>query len=421
MKVTFFPRNDYPNAIVVCDNRWGKSMTYCENSDTLQDGLFIPIIKLAFKYSIKLGCFISKTWNNSIHCKNLKDNGIIDFDLYSCYQGNNTQESFNGYIDNENSWFLENIGKIPSCFSFSGSDQSYAALGAQKMIAGRSNEWNTFGNPYTWNGISFNSRTILGNPQITYNRIEQMKHLMSIRWCDEVRSGNYTPEEAISNLVEDVQVTKEKGGFYNAFAHWHDVITGGYKVSLNNYENYFSQIANPDIHFCSFGEAMEYAIARTILKRVVMYSPIDNKEVLRIVADYNNDYEPKINKKCLNTNLSAIVDLSDTHLSGKFIHLKFGNFIKIDNDKYIIDLPSPNNSIFSYQEISESNIDESLNTNKPVLTKEEKVVYCDQYVNWVVFSGNDIIDYKYNSNIVELSSSNYNVGVINKYGKTNYI
>ena len=80
MKFTLFPRNDFN--VEVCNHRWGRAMTYCENSDTLQVGTYEPIFYSAFKNNIRLGCFVSMDYtylqNNKTSALAAKNN-IISF------------------------------------------------------------------------------------------------------------------------------------------------------------------------------------------------------------------------------------------------------------------------------------------------------------------------------------------------------
>lgn len=433
MKVTFFPRNDY-NA-KVCNHRWGKKMTYCENSDTLESGLYEPVVLWAFRYNLTLGCFVSKDFdylwdaNSSISIKNT---GIINYDYYYAKQGGgSTQEGFNQYADLCRAWFRNLYGRNPSCISYGGSDMSYSDLAAQKFIAGRSNNWNPFGDPYTWYGKSFPEGTFLGEPQAEFDRSREMLHLMSIRWCDEVKSGRYTVEGAMTALMNDVNATKANGGFYNAFAHWHQLLTGGYApVTFQDYRNYMQLISDTDIHFCSFGEAMEYAIERVMIKKLSCYSPILEPDKVKVVVEFKNDFSPIINQDCLNTPLSIEVDLSSTPLKGKNIKLDAGNYIKVGTDRYIIDLMPPKYSLVSTAVISEDTVDNSLNTDIPVITTSvvDNIVNvtCDQKCNFVVFrrvtndaeSKVNIVDYKYDIDSFTISKTSgyqYAIGAVNKF------
>ena len=409
--------------IQVCDNRWGKDMTYCENSDTMNPNSYPFIIYLALKYGIKVGCFINSNpmWHYSEIYPNLKDAGIIDFDLYAqpTTEQKKSQNSFNEYLDIERSWFKDKFNKYPSCISYYGSDESYSYFATQKMIAGRDNYWETFGKAYTWNGQTYPSKTTLGNPQVGFDRIEQMNHLMSIRWCDEVMYGNYTTEQAIQFLLKDIAATKMNHGFYNAFAHWH-YIAGMYPISLEEYEKYFSRIADNKIHFCSFGEAMEYAISRTMIKNITSYCTSDNNVIISV--EYSNDFIPIINQDCLNTTISVLVDLSETSLANKNISINIGNFIKVGQNKYIIDVSPPNKSLVSKVTIKESVEGKELNTSIPVLSIDNEYILSDQVVNWIILDANDnyrIKEIYFNKDRIIYNTENCIYGVINKFGRTN--
>lgn len=442
MKFTLFPRNDFN--VEVCNHRWGRAMTYCENSDTLQVGTYEPIFYLAFKNNIRLGCFVSTDYtylqNNKTSALAAKNN-IISFDYYSAAVNKTSQDAFNQFIAIRQQWFKNLYGRYASTFSYGGSDMTYSNLGAQKFIAARSNNWNAFGNPYTWFGKSYPTGVYLGEPQIEFDRYKQMLHLMSIRWCDEVASGRYTVSEAMAALQTDILATKNNHGFYNAFAHWHQMINNGYSgVTFSDYENYYSMLnslnINDDIIFTGFGEAMEYCITRLMIKKISCYTPILSPNKVIIVAEFQNDWNPIINTEVLNTPLSIKVNLSNTPLAGKNIKLSYGNCIKLSSNQYIVDLTPPKHGNVSFVELTESSIPTELNVNRPngnyTINNNNINVVLSQKCNVMVFRkgsnqttrNSTIIDYLYNVtsfSIIQESGFNYAFGFINDFGKSNLI
>lgn len=151
---------------------------------------------------------------------------------------------------------------------------------------------------------------------------------------------------------------------------------------------------------------------------------------MKVVVEFKNDFSPIINQDCLNTPLSIEVDLSSTPLKGKNIKLDAGNYIKVGTDRYIIDLMPPKYSLVSTAVISEDTVDNSLNTDIPVITTSvvgnTVNVTCDQKCNFVVFrrvtddseSKVTIVDYKYNTDSFTVSKTSgyqYAIGAVNKF------
>lgn len=414
MKVAFFPRNDYPNAVSICNNRWNKQMTYADFTDGIyEQASFMPIILWGFRYGIRTGCHISRypvtSWPSDVQLiKPLSKVGIIRAGLISCIDQSTgeylprydyTQQEYNDYVDAEDEWFLPNIGYVPSTVTQYAQNSSYLPLTQEKLVAGRYDNPPAF-NTYTWNGLTFPGKVSLGNPPNTpFSRLEQTRHNITMRWFSLLGSEEYQSAEQVMAVVrEGIRITKNNSGFYANFDHWHQEI-GDHRiigeppysdkgVTYDTIEDYYAGISeesNGDVHFCSYSEAMEYAIARTMIKRIAMYSPIKSPNKVVFVTEFENNYDIPVPINKFRTPLSAVIDLSNTPLAGKYIKLNIGNFISLGNDRYVIDIPCPTYGLMTQVIISESNVNCSTPTTAPIVTFDGTNFHSDKKVNIVVF------------------------------------
>ena len=84
MSVNIFPRNDFN--VEVCSHRWNKSMTFCDNCDTLSNNKYMPLMFQFMKNNIQCGVF--STIHNNSHmtmASNLERFGVVNNSAYCTF------------------------------------------------------------------------------------------------------------------------------------------------------------------------------------------------------------------------------------------------------------------------------------------------------------------------------------------------
>ena len=363
MEAVFFPRNDYPNNVEICTHRFGKSMTYTEQSDGLQNqgnasDIDLPNVNYTYQWivpyakskNVKLGYFaaIGSPINDAGGVKSDLKGGYIWLDAYSLtpnlqdyiipgyahYGEPITQELWNAaYNEYVYPNFVGFTGKKPIALSYSYGTDTFSQYITQ-FLAGRNSGKSTYPNYKTDYGAGF------GNPSnIFYSFTDFKSRISTTRWYDTENSKT-TPDftTAIAAQSELIDETKLNGGWLNNFTHFHNVKRDGHKQV---YEDYIDMLAsknvNDDIYFAGYGEAVAYLVYRQLITKVAMYSPISHpntKLVIRLEAINTLGVDTDL----LQVPISVKLSTTGTPLEGYTI-ISNCNLITLGNDKYIIEIP----------------------------------------------------------------------------------
>lgn len=332
MDAIFFPRAQYE--VEICAHRYGKSMTYTEQSDTFRGGAE-NIVSAFAQNDIKVGVFwgmstgadygaialpyvnAGKMWIDA-YCNpsGASGGGNINYETYIAQR--------NALLERIKDWF----DKRPLALSFSYGNDSYADYAIMDFVGCRNSNKNV-GTPY---GIGY------GSPNnIPYSQSYFKSKGSTSRWYDDAKvSGTFT--QRLQQLEADVLVTKQNGGWYNNFTHWHNVISDD---NLSHYISYVNLLAtlnaNDDIYFAGYGEAVAYLIYRQIITRAVMYSPKlnpNNQLIIRLETINNVG----VNADLLQVPISIKFSLANTPLAGYNIRCD-KNLIALGNNEYIVEIP----------------------------------------------------------------------------------
>ena len=369
MDVIFFPRQDF--SIEVCKHRYGKKMTYTEQSDQVRDVVCDQIFNLAEEFGITIGAFMyyGNYGNQYVaRAKELMRNGLFWPDIYfytpNASGGTITKEMYEEYRDNYHiPLFQQNFGRVPNAFSYSYGNMSFKdyAIMDGKWLGGR-NSGIDGKTPY---GI-FDGAT-LGNLSLPYTKADYMARASTFRWHDTAFPSSGQGGQGISYL--DVVATKVdetllNGGWLTNFQHWDDIISNelicGEDVTTADapgaiYRQYFQMLANKninnEIHFAGYGEALAYFVYRDSITRAAMYLPkmnSNNQLVIRLEVQNNFGVENVLLQVPISIKFSTI----GTPLAGKTIASN-RNLISLGGGDYIVEIPYTGR--FPYAIINEVN------------------------------------------------------------------
>lgn len=339
MKAVFFPRKDYD--IEVCQHRYGKLMTYTEQTDTLRLGFSYEwYTELAKEREIKVGAFaMYNDYANSLFpiVKQDVENNKIWLDVYSYTPeiaekirtgGVITREEFyNAYETVLLPYYEKAIGKKPIALSYAYGNTTYKDYVVDKFltarnsgISGHTNYGIGLGNP---NNVIFDKNTYNNNPS-------------TIRWFDSARSSGDKFQEELDKVAQLIDNTKVNGGWVNNFTHWHNYKDTNNEEWAVKYLDLLKQKNNDDICFAGYGEAVAYMVFRDSIERAVMYEPKNYKNTLIIRLLFNNIYS--INDDFMLIPLSVKFTTKNTILEGKNIKCNL-KIIDLGNDNYIVEIP----------------------------------------------------------------------------------
>lgn len=464
MSTNIFPRNDYN--VEVCAHRWNKRMTYVESTDTLNNNNYKPLMLWFFRNNVRAGVFSWITSDEQLKAaKELELCGVINNSLY-CTMGSTSQRVMNANAMTMRNIFKKFFARYPSTYSYQGSDESYYKTAASYFNAGRDNDYADFGHPYTFYGYDFHTNALLGSLEVPngypertgFDRFDEMKHFMSMRWCDEAGEGadggggkfhhGWTVAQTIDAVIADVKITYANRGFYNDFCHWH-MLEDRYRVTRLQYKDYIDALANitidgvnvsDNIHFCGFDEAMEYMVARMMLKKISCYTPLESPNEVHIVGYFNNNVSPRFRMDCINTPITIKVDLTNTPLAGQAIAVNYGQVVSLGNNIYLVELPTPRTGNISGIIISKSEGSDYIVTAKPVISgtiNGENITFSStnhlaEYCNFVIFRKEEnatedaatIIQYDHGNQSVSVKKESgyvYAAGVSANYGNGHYV
>lgn len=352
MDVVFFPRNDYPNNIEVCNHRYGKGMTYTEQTDKLVDSAFYKVMALSTNYGIKVGAFT----NPMTGIDNVPDSDALTYissnnlwcDIYWRYNDmtNSTDVDEATFMEKNaeqiNS-FISRWGYKPVAISYALGNLSYSSYVKRTYLGGR----NSYFNDDTDYGKSFDG-IYLGLPNNDYSLDRFTSKASSTRFYDYADRSGIGYDTALQHSQDLIDATYANHGWLNNFSHWHEYISNDHEDWLNGYFamlNQKKQQYNNDIHFCGYGEAVAYLVYRSMISKAVIYSPTKNANtqlVIRLEAK-NSVSVDGVNATSIDTDLLQIpisikFSTVGTPLEGQTIKSNC-NLISLGNNQYIVEIP----------------------------------------------------------------------------------
>lgn len=349
METIFFPRNDYPNNVEVCAHRYGKKMTYTEQTDGLYYNhqtapsyqWFVPYAK---SKGIKVGIFAGLSSGmddpDGVIRSDL-DNGHIWLDLYSWAPniasklpesgsaGQITEEEWDeAYEDYLLPAFLQLAGKKPVCLSYSYGNTSFRdyitqLLGARNSgISGDTDYGNGLGSP--------------NNQAYSFNRFKSKAS--TTRWYNTaiVNDNDFAGQLAIQSALIDT--TMLNGGWINNFTHWHNYIQDGNEQWGEAYLDLLaSKNVNNEICFAGYGEAVAYLVYRQLITKVAMYSPTAHHND-QLIIRLNSINTLNVDTDLLQVPISVKFSTVGTPLEGQTIKSDC-NLISLGSNQYIVEIP----------------------------------------------------------------------------------
>lgn len=372
MEVVFFPKEQYP--ISVCDHRHNKKMTCTFQADNHTIESYTYMCNLASTLGIRLGVFYGKhaqgsmAQNGYAAIKQAEAADICRTDIYFPAPAGSdrtvlyTEEQYISLVNEYKSWLQGIVNRIPSVFSYAYGADTYTEFAKDYWLAARnSEEYNQYVSSRQ-NYLNYGKKAFDGNfvgtPQILYNpnayTIDQQSWISqpsTTRWDhfikDNINNHGMSIDDAVSDAVSKMSALLDacynNGGWFRDFVHWDDYYpqTGGwYKnftewttnvddVPFNPLDKMFTALFNmivaksyfDDIHFCSWGEAIEYMVARMMVKKVSAYTPKLDQNAINIALEvelskYNNIQNIQ---GMLNIPISLLLSLANTPLSGKTV------------------------------------------------------------------------------------------------------
>lgn len=358
MEVVFFPRNDYPSNIEVCDHRLGKKMTYTENTDVLPTLVSQYILPLAVERGIKTSAFVDYESPDSPYGTNMDANngypmqqwrdGLLWCDNYFFpHPANDFSQAAveDGYYNYHLPWFVNRFGKKPVALAYSNGETSYSEYLKPFFLGGRNSGYNGT----TEYGLG------LGTPNdMPYSLNRYISKWGTFRWWDKARQNGDNFSTQIAEVAAKIDETLLNGGWINNFGHWHEVVyldidknTGEVKEgreslpSISAYNDYFSMLAqknaNDEIYFAGYGEAVAYLVYRQLITKAVMYSPnAHHNEQLVIRLEAKNTLN--IDTDLLQVPISVKFSTVGTPLEGQSIKSS-SNLISLGSNQYIVEIP----------------------------------------------------------------------------------
>lgn len=353
MKVTFFPRNDYPNNVEVCTHRLGRKMTYTEDTDGYRNDAIFDWLSntLLSTHNIKYSIFFAQSNGNSRanQIKQYIQQNKVWLDMYyisaSSSGGTISLQEYEEARDNIISFINDNFGIRPVAFSYGYGNTSFSEYAKSDFLGGR-NSGNALVTDY---GID------CGNPNNeAYSLSRFISKPSTTRWFNDARDvrGAYTGTAAdfaarLATLSDQIDATMQNNGWFNNFTHIHDVYsyqepeTGNY-VARDAYEDYFEMLAqknsNNEIYFAGYGEAVAYLAYRSMIKRVAMFSPVANPQDELIIRIETDNSILGVDTSLLNVPISVKFSTANTPLEGQTIRSS-RNLISLGNNQYIVEIP----------------------------------------------------------------------------------
>lgn len=418
----FFPKSQFP--VTVCQHRHGKDLTITEQSDTVQ--LRYPIEYYGFKHNIRAGAFLGyhygTDWNDIATVEKL---GNIRSDIY--LNVGEVAASYDDAMAIIEPWFEALTKRKPSAVSFAGGNTGLAPMIVEHFLSGR------------------NSATGQSN-YTAYNQPLWRDLANTIRWYDDALSW--------SQVESEITAVSNSGGWFRNFTHWHNLGTSNviYK------QGEFYQTINDTLialgktaHFCSFGEATEYAMYRDLVSRAVCYKSVNGK--LRIALEFDGledvlqvgQYATEKSiflQDRLKTPVSVKIDLTGTEFSGKDFSSLNCDIIKLNANEFIVNVPfriDPETNKIMVVELVETVTPDYRTFTKPTGTATpsgsalnvatDKPCYMVLFVKgtaeaedkYTLKERNMFMKTEYSFTGLDLATKTYKVGIIDKFQNMNLL
>lgn len=348
MNVIFFPRNDYPSNVEVCNHRLGKTMTYTDQTDGYNvnyqgQNTFRLYMNLAKARNIKVGCFMGLSTPiddiGGLIMQDYKDNKLW-LDAYS-YTTELAPKITTGGTITEEEWnnayetvllpnFYNFLKKKPVALSYSYENTTFANYVLPQLLCAR-NSAKTQDTDY---GDG------LGNPSnLSYSFSRYKSKASSTRWYDSAKENNDNFSEQLAIQGDLIDITLQNGGWLNNFTHWHNYWQNGDEEWVEPYLNLLqSKNSNNQIYFAGYGEAVAYLVYRQLITKCVMYSPnsdSNNKLVIRL--ETNNTLNVDVD--LLQVPISVKFSTVGTPLVNQTLKCIGRNLISLGNNQYIVEIP----------------------------------------------------------------------------------
>lgn len=343
MEIIFFPKSQYP--VSVCNHRYGKGMTFTEQSDESKQDAIDQVLALSYP-EMRFGCFVGKHAVGTLNIEELTylqaiDKLRCDYYFPPKHPSDKTilysEEEFNNIYTDAVEWFMGFTNRIPSSISYGYGIFNYADFVKSKFLSARNSGEQTTLNSY---GLAYN-KSFIGAPNKAYNNTltevgEWMNRRSTYRLWNQATSVGI--EQALYIISNSIDNAYQNSGWFTNFSHWRDMLSS--EITFNNlYKPYFDLIKSKtyynDIHFCSWGEAVEYMVFREMIKNVAMCKN-GIKDELIIAIDVDNKFN--INTDLLYTPISLEINLTGTILEGKNVLIKGGTIINTGENIYIVEI-----------------------------------------------------------------------------------
>lgn len=349
MDAIFFPRNDYPSNVEVCAHRYGKKMTYTEQTDGLNyvsqtTPSYSWFVGYAKSKGVKVGCFagLSSGFNDPDGViRSDLDNGYIWIDLYSWAPniasklpesgtaGQITQEEWNvAYNDYLLPAFQQLTGKKPVCLSYSYGNSSFQNYITQ--LLGARNSAVVGDTDY---GIGNGSPS---NQVYSFSRYKSKGS--TTRWYDTAKANDNDFAGQLAIQSDLIDATMLNGGWLNNFTHWHQYMSDGNEQWAETYLDLLeSKNVNNEICFAGYGEAVAYLVYRQLITKVAMYSPVahsNNQLIIRLEATSTLNIDSDLLQVPISVKFSTV----GTPLEGRTIKSDC-NLISMGSNQYIVEIP----------------------------------------------------------------------------------
>lgn len=365
MDVIFFPRNDYPNKVEICDHRLGKKMTYCDITTMIPKLVSEKLLPLFVGYNqannLRVSCFFHNdgTLPTGPYSSYLGPyvmqqiaNNVIWPDMYFYPDPINdyTEEAVTRAWNSLQPWFIDKFGMKPIGAVFSSNVQSYKQYTYSYFLSVESDAIGSI-NGNTDYGVG------VGNPSnVPFSLSRYFPRVINSRVLDFARADNEDYATYINQMATliDQTLALPRGGFIGNFSHWHDLlyldydkntgdpIPGRNDYAINNgFKPYYNMLAaknqNNEIYFAGFGEAMAYLVFRELITRVVMYSPTKHSDSqLAIRLETQNTLS--VNTELLQVPISVKFSTVGTPLENRTIQSE-NNLISLGGGEYIVEIP----------------------------------------------------------------------------------
>lgn len=339
MIAKFFPQSQYP--IEICAHRRNRDFTFTDCTDTLVPSSRYAVEYFLFKNNIRAGAYIGRhVQEDSWDITDCEKTGAIRCDVYYNRNGvpGTTEEERMTEVTN---WFRKLTGRYPSALSF-GLGVNYSPWSIDFFLSGRNSSVGS-------TSFGVNDEVFLGWPQLSYTRSNYSNKPSTIRWSDGLGAGSSGQGSwgnlSWSQVEATVQTTAENRGWMQNFTHWHDLRGGKSPIPANvlyMQDQFYQTVKNKvaslgaSMHTCSPGEAIEYMVFRSLIKKVSCYTFALEPTAIGIAIEVDGLFL----QQAINTPISVSVDLNGSHLSGKNIKASNNcNILRLGDNKYIIEVP----------------------------------------------------------------------------------